>query len=179
MKRILMWVLSGIFMLLAAYSVYTVINQDTTELKVSGQAHYINDRNISKEPVQSLEGEKLNLGRELTADINIINFWASWCEPCNKEMPELIKYNQQKPNHIKLIGMNVQDKEKGRDAFLKKYQPDYSIVTGIEDMVKGYKIYNIPTTIFVSKEGKVLSTYVGELDASKLETLVQEVEGRS
>ncbi|TDM14693.1 TlpA family protein disulfide reductase [Macrococcus bovicus] len=179
MKRIVMWVLSGIFMLLAAYSVYTVVHQDPAELKVSGQAHYMNNRNISKEPVQSLEGQKLELSRELSADINIINFWASWCEPCNQEMPELIQYNQEKPNHIKLIGMNVQDKEKGRTSFLNKYQPDYPIVIGSERMVKQYKIYNIPTTIFVNKEGRVLTTYVGELEAGKLETLIQEVEGRS
>ena len=172
MKRIVMWVLSGIFMLVAAYSVYTVLNQDTAELKVSGQTHYINNHNISKKPVQSLEGKKLNLGHELTADINIINFWASWCEPCNKEMPELVEFHKNNKD-IGLIGLNINDKAKDREDFMKEHNVDYEVVVAKDEMIRKYKIYNIPTTFFTDKNGKVLKTYVGELDENKLKRMTE------
>ncbi|GGB00220.1 TlpA family protein disulfide reductase [Macrococcus hajekii] len=176
MKRIVMLLLSGLFIILAAYSIWQVLGHDSARLKVSGQPHYVNGRDISGVEVQTLEGHPQLLKSELTGDINIINFWASWCEPCNKEMPELVHYNDIKPNHIKLIGLNVQDDQKNRQAFLKKYDVDYPVVVGSEQLLKQYKIYNIPTTIFVDKEGRVLTTYMGELNQEKLEKLIEQVE---
>ncbi|TDM03682.1 TlpA family protein disulfide reductase [Macrococcus carouselicus] len=178
MKRMLTLLLSGLFIILAGYSVWQVLNKDTSELKVGGQPHFINDKNIGEMEVTTLTGDQEKLKHKLTADINIINFWASWCEPCNKEMPELVRYDEMKPNHIKLIGLNVQDKNEGRQSFLKKYKPDYPIVIGTEEMIRKYRIYNIPTTVFVAKDGQVLMTYVGELDVYKIETLIQQIERR-
>lgn len=177
MKRILLALLSGIFIFAAAYSVWRVVNYDQTTAKVSGQPHYMNGKQLDQIQFTLLNGQKISLKKYLTGDINIINFWASWCEPCNKEMPELVQFNKDKPGHINIIGANIQDSKGGRKEFIKKYNADYTMLIADNKAVKKNKIYNIPTTFFVDRNGKVLKTYSGQIDEQKIKTLIQQIEG--
>ncbi|WP_414047798.1 TlpA family protein disulfide reductase [Macrococcus equi] len=178
MKHLITMILLIIFLCLAGYSVYQVTEFNRSadnEQKVVTHQHPINNKFISHLKIKDLDNENTHLKDQLKHDINIINFWASWCEPCNNEMPELVKFNQEKPNHVGLIGMNVQDKESKRMAFIKKYKAHYPMFILNEKQMKQYKIYNIPTTLFVNKEGKVIKTYVGELDRHKLNVILKDL----
>ncbi|MCU7556312.1 TlpA disulfide reductase family protein [Macrococcus capreoli] len=177
MKHIITAILLLIFLLLAGYSIYQVTQFNQTpddNQPVETHQHPINNQNIGDVTIENLKGEKLKLKTQLKHDITVINVWASWCGPCNEEMPELVKFDQEKPNHIGLLGMNVQDEPHKRDAFIQKYHAQYPMIMLDEKQMKQYKIYNIPTTLFVNKEGKVLKTYVGELNSSKLNIILKE-----
>lgn len=179
MKRLITILLAAIFVALATYSIYTVIqfNKSNEEPgNIVTHNHPLNERQIGDVAVTSLHGQKKEIASILKHDITIINIWASWCDPCKKEMPELVTYGKEKPNHVGLIGFNVQDNPEKRDAFIDKYEPTYPMYTLDEATMKRYKIYNIPTTIFVDKQGKVLKTYVGELDQQKLEKIIRQIQ---
>lgn len=112
MKRLITILLAAIFVALASYSIYTVIqfNKSNEEPgNIVTHNHPLNDRQIGDVAVTSLHGQKKEITSILKHDITVINIWASWCDPCKKEMPELVTYGKEKPNHVGLIGFNVQD----------------------------------------------------------------------
>ncbi|UBH13687.1 TlpA family protein disulfide reductase [Macrococcus armenti] len=181
MRKLITILLSLLFISLAVYSIYTVIQFNQSKNQISNKnivshEHPVNGKNIGDISVTDFNNHTYKLKETLKHDINIINMWASWCEPCNKEMPELIHYDQQKPNHVGLIGLNVQDKPDKRDAFIKKYGPDYPMYSLSEEITKQYKFTYVPTTLFVDKEGKVLKTYIGELNQSQIENIIQQID---
>lgn len=177
MKRLILALLSGLFIFAAAYSIWRVVNYDQKSTQVTGQPHYMNDKQLDQIQFTALNGQEVSLKKYLTGDINIINFWASWCEPCNKEMPELVQYNHEKPGHIHLIGANIQDNKNKREKFIQKYNADYPMLIADNKAVKKNKIYNIPTTFFVDKNGKVIKTYSGQIDEEKIKALIKQIEG--
>ncbi|MDJ1111114.1 MULTISPECIES: TlpA family protein disulfide reductase [Macrococcus] len=179
MRRLITILLAAIFVALATYSIYTVIQFNKGNEKpgnIVTHNHPLNNKQIGDIAVTDMNGQKKEIASLLKHDITIINVWASWCEPCKKEMPELVTYGKEKPNHVGLIGFNVQDKIEKRDAFIDNYKPTYPMYTLDEASMKRYKIYNIPTTVFVDKQGKVLKTYVGELNQQKIEEIIMQIQ---
>ena len=98
--------------------------------------------------------------------IMIINFWATWCAPCRKEMPSLEKLgvklpeidifavNMEKPNNIKVDKFF---KDIGVKDLKTYYDPELRLV-------KGFKLRGLPTSILINKEGKEFGKVIGEID---------------
>ena len=98
--------------------------------------------------------------------IMIINFWATWCAPCRKEMPSLEKLgnklpeidifavNMEKPNNIKVDNFF---KDIGVKDLKTYYDPELRLV-------KAFKLRGLPTSILINKEGKEIGKVIGEID---------------
>ena len=98
--------------------------------------------------------------------IMIINFWATWCGPCRKEMPSLEKLsiklpeieifaiNTEKPNNIKVDKFF---KDIGVKDLKTYYDPELSLV-------KIFRLRGLPTSILINKEGKEFGKVIGEID---------------
>ena len=99
-------------------------------------------------------------------NIMIINFWASWCMPCRREMPSLEKLTQQYPE-IKVYAINMEKPNKliARDFFQSigvvsldiYFDPDFKLV-------KQFKMRGLPTSILIDKNGKEFGRVVGEIN---------------
>jgi thiol-disulfide isomerase/thioredoxin len=99
-------------------------------------------------------------------NIMIINFWASWCMPCKREMPSLEKLAQKYPE-ILVYAINMEKPNKLRAGdFFKSigvtsldiyFDPDFKLV-------KTFKMRGLPTSILIDKNGKEFGRVVGELD---------------
>ncbi|SAL39128.1 TlpA family protein disulfide reductase [Caballeronia concitans] len=103
----------------------------------------------------------------------VVNFWASWCGPCVKEMPTLsaIQREYQKKG-ITFIGLGV-DSEKNVNDFLKKVPVDYPVyVTGFggADLARsfGNNAGGLPFTVVIDAKGAVRSTKLGEVNEAEL-----------
>ena len=179
MKHIITVLLAIVFIVLCIFSIKQVMqfNQKDTH-QVTLQKHDMVGKMIQDETVATIEGSEKKLGLYLTKEINIINIWASWCDPCKKETPELIQFNKQLPQNVKLVGLNVKDKTQERNQFLNKYEPNYPIIVANDDFMKRYKVNFVPTTLFVSKQGKVLGVYIGELTEEHLKTLIESAKSK-
>ena len=98
--------------------------------------------------------------------IMIINFWATWCAPCRKEMPSLEKLGAKLPE-IDIFAVNM---EKPDNIKVDKFFKDI----GVKDLktyydpelrlVKGFKLRGLPTSILINKEGKEFGKVIGEID---------------
>ena len=93
----------------------------------------------------------------------LINFWASWCAPCQKEHPMLMKLKNEK--NLNLLGVNFKDKNDNALKFLKKLGNPYDIMTKDElgkDSIT-FGIYGIPESILLDEELIVIKKFIGPI----------------
>lgn len=100
----------------------------------------------------------------------LVNFWATWCGPCIKEMPDLSKISEElKGKDFEMLGMNVfqQEGSKKVSDFLKTNPVSYTVLDGNQEVVDafgladGKNIEAVPTTFIIDKTGKIAETIVG------------------
>ena len=102
----------------------------------------------------------------------VVNFWATWCAPCVKEMPDLDALAQKYPD-ITFLGVAV-DTQANVERFLKKVQVSYPLVVaghgGIEKMkALGNRQGGLPYTVIFDKESKVARDILGQVDPEDLD----------
>ena len=101
-------------------------------------------------------------------NIMILNFWASWCLPCKKEMPSLEKLANNYPE-IKIYPINMEkpNKLKARDFYKSIGVTSLDIYFDPEfKLVKEFKMRGLPTSILIDKNGKEFGRVLGEIDFS-------------
>lgn len=110
----------------------------------------------------------------------ILNFWASWCAPCRKEMPALQEVAHRFQGKVTFVGVDTIDKRGTALAFLAKTGVTYASGYDPKGLVaSSYGVYGLPNTFFVSPSGELLGRQVGALTTARLEELVQKVFGVS
>ncbi|HEX2179164.1 MAG TPA: TlpA disulfide reductase family protein [Actinomycetota bacterium] len=85
----------------------------------------------------------------------VVNFWASWCDPCIEEVPDLqAAHTRYADDDVVVLGVNVQDSERDALAFAEKYGVTYPIVRDPNlTLYKELGVRGLPETFFVDKQG--------------------------
>lgn len=101
----------------------------------------------------------------------IINFWATWCAPCLREIPMLMEYQQQHPD-VQIVGIAVDSEEAVRD-FAADMAFSYPVLVGPGSFEAaaafGVEYVALPLTVFVAADRRLLATHMGEVHPSQLE----------
>ena len=112
--------------------------------------------------LKSRSGKNIKLS-ELRGQVVMINFWASWCGPCRKEMPLLEQiYKKYKKLGFTLLGVNVEQDTKAAKRYLKDVKVSFPIL--FDTTNKTSKLYNIsamPTTVMVDRHGNMRYLHKG------------------
>jgi thiol-disulfide isomerase/thioredoxin len=139
---------------------------------------YIPGDTVPNDKVTDLYGEPASFADFVGKGL-VVNFWATWCPPCRREMPLLEEvYNKYKSRNITVIGVSV---DNSRDA-IKNYVESVSVTYPIwEDSVTRsnnlpggtslssmFGVVGFPTTFFIDANGVIQSSYVGELNLAIL-----------
>ncbi len=112
--------------------------------------------------LKSMSGKNLNLA-EQRGNIIVLNFWASWCGPCRKEMPVLQKfYDKYQDLGVSVWGVNVeQENQAGRD-FLADLNLKFPILFDDTNTIsKKYQVEAMPTTVIIDRDGLVRYAFKG------------------
>ena len=104
----------------------------------------------------------------------VLNFWASWCGPCQSEMPDFNEKYAELGNDIHFVMVNMTDG--GREtvetasAFIEKNGYDFPVLFDTEsEAAMTYGAYSLPTSFFINAEGHVIAQAVGAIDAATLQ----------
>lgn len=106
----------------------------------------------------------------------VINFWASWCLPCRREMPALQAAHDEFGDRVTFIGVNHQD---NRDDALELVA-DVGVVypSGMDPdggTARDYGLFGMPSTVFVARDGTIAGIRTGELTADELDRAIREL----
>ena len=127
---------------------------------------------------------KLNNGETFTlsdkkGQVILLNFWATWCSNCVKEMPAIEKLYEEYGDQVVIIGVNVGEDESTVDAFIDTKNYTFPIAYDTESSISNlYPSAGIPYTVIIGKDGLVTETFLGAKDAdsqyAKLRRALQE-----
>ncbi|HEV2700112.1 MAG TPA: TlpA disulfide reductase family protein [Steroidobacteraceae bacterium] len=125
-------------------------------LILSGAATAAGDTQAPAFTLPARGGSTINLS-QFKGQVVMINFWASWCVPCRKEMPLLETiYKKYKPLGFTLIGVNVEPDQKDAEKFLSQTPVSFPVLFDAKSQVSGlYNVQVMPTTVFIDRKGNV------------------------
>ncbi|MDR3560532.1 MAG: TlpA disulfide reductase family protein [Negativicutes bacterium] len=114
-------------------------------------------------------------------DAVLLNFWASWCDQCRLETPLLEKtYQQEKAKGLVILGIDLENEDTLTDAlsFRTKFGVTYPLLLdGSDAVTRSYFVYGIPTSVFISRAGKIQLSHIGILDDAQLQMSLSELLG--
>jgi peroxiredoxin len=112
--------------------------------------------------LKNIDGKNVKLS-ELSGNVVLINFWASWCGPCLQEMPLLNAIHQKyEPLGFTVLGVNVEENSANAKAFLAERGVDFPILLDSKNQVsKLYDVVAMPTTVVVDRDGNMRFLHQG------------------
>jgi thiol-disulfide isomerase/thioredoxin len=110
----------------------------------------------------------------------VLNFWASWCFPCQQEMPTLQAASLRLHGKVRFVGIDTNDTRSAALGFLGRVHVSYvTLFDPHGDVAGSYGLFGLPTTVFVSRTGIVLGRHSGQLDAASLQSALTQAFGAS
>jgi peroxiredoxin len=97
----------------------------------------------------------------------LLNFWATWCEPCKQEVPALNEvYRKYKPLGVTLVAISVEDPPAAVAAFARRHKVEYPMLLDADGTVaRRYGLIGVPMNVVVNRRGVVSIRKFGALDA--------------
>jgi thiol-disulfide isomerase/thioredoxin len=126
--------------------------------------------------LDDLQGKPRQLS-EWRGQALLVNFWATWCAPCRREIPLLKKTQaRQAENRLQIIGVAVDFRDQV-EAYAKEAEFNYPILIGQEDAMaaaeaSGIEFLGMPFTLVVAADGTMIKAHIGEIVEEHIELIV-------
>ncbi|NNM60877.1 MAG: TlpA family protein disulfide reductase [Steroidobacteraceae bacterium] len=107
-------------------------------------------------------GQKVSLS-QFKGQVVMVNFWATWCGPCQQEMPLLNQiYQQYAPAGFTLLGVNVDTNEAKVKALLARRPVSFTVLLDPKNQVAGeYHVEEMPSTVIIGRKGNIRYVHRG------------------
>lgn len=144
-------------------------------------------KTLANEPnvtFKDLQGKDVTLV-SLKGKVVIVNFWATWCEPCQVEIPWMIELQQKNADKgFTILGAAMDDEGKSVvepyvqntefDVDGQKMKMNYPIVLGNDDIASKFGgLIGLPTTVVITRDGKIAKRFIGLANREQLEKQVR------
>jgi cytochrome c biogenesis protein CcmG, thiol:disulfide interchange protein DsbE len=110
----------------------------------------------------------------------VLNYWASWCGPCQSEMPLFKEANNKYGDNVKILMINMTDGQRETVESAKKYMVDngYDMLTLYDtdlDFANKYNVASIPRTVFIDKDGFITMERFGIVNEEFLDAMIERI----
>ena len=180
------WVVLLALLALLAWGVYRVTASDSTvsgALRVNWEGRVVNlrprpapDLRLALLPATAAApaGAPLQLV-DLQGQPVVLNFWASWCQPCREEAAVLERFAADyRPRGVAFIGANVWDSDDKARAFLAEFAVSYPNGSDARGTAAvDFGLTGLPETFFIDRQGQIVGKYVGPIGDRALRTAVE------
>lgn len=109
----------------------------------------------------TIDGDRIALD-DFAGQWVVLNFWATWCGPCLREMPAFQRFAENNPE-IAVLGVSTDGSRGKLKAIRKKLELDYPLLMPDPAHSYAYEVSAYPTTVFINPEGEVDRIHVGQL----------------
>jgi thiol-disulfide isomerase/thioredoxin len=125
--------------------------------------------------LRAANGKTYELSK-MKGKVVVVNFWATWCGPCKREIPDFTEvFKNYKNKGVEIVGISLD--QGGWDdvlPFLKTNSINYPIVIGSDKLASEFgDVQYIPTTFFVDKNGYIVGQQIGGMTKSQLESKIK------
>ncbi|MGL4820089.1 MAG: thiol-disulfide oxidoreductase ResA [Bacilli bacterium] len=157
-------VILGVLFALVAYSIYANFIDKKGVLSVGDAAPDFQ--------LVAQNGETYRLS-ELKGKGVVVNFWGTWCKPCEKEMPAFRdNYEAFKEVGVELLAVNVGETDVAVDGFSRKYDLNFPVlIDRNQDVMNAYHVNPLPVTFFVDENGIVTHIQTGTMSDTDVKRL--------
>jgi thiol-disulfide isomerase/thioredoxin len=128
----------------------------------------------------STDGKDIRLS-EYKGKVVIIDFWATWCGPCRKGIPDLIELQKEFGKEIVVIGISLDtDTKEEVIPFMQKIGINYPVAYATLEVTQQYGgVEAIPTSFVINKNGEIVDKHVGLVPKSEYTDLLNKLLGKS
>ena len=106
----------------------------------------------------------------------VVNYWATWCPPCQEEIPELIHFYDTHKSQAVVLGVDMDmggiSKQRLR-TFVSNYMISYPVLEGTRDMDTVGPVPGLPTTYVIAPDGRAVARQVGEVTSDLLDNFIK------
>lgn len=159
-------IVAGLVIIIAAIAGYLVQQQYSLSLEDQAATQAISSERVEF-VLPHLDGSERRLS-DWDGEARIVNFWATWCAPCRREIPILKQLQTDKPEmQLQVIGIAVDFMEDVR-AYAEEAQFNYPILVGQEEAIavaeaSGVEFIGLPFTMIIAADGTLVATHMGEI----------------
>lgn len=111
-----------------------------------------------------LDGQEFRLSEQIGKKAIVLNFFATWCDPCNEEMPELVRYADRHggAEPFLMIGIDADEKKDTVQKFTDRHKVSYPVIIDQDNKLqKLYGVRSYPTTVFIGTDGIIHIYQIG------------------
>jgi peroxiredoxin len=111
---------------------------------------------------ETLEGKAVSLD-DYRGKVVLLTFWATWCEPCKKEMPEIqAAYEKHKEEGLAVVAVNFGERKEPAQAFFEKTSLTFpSLLDRRANIAERFGVISLPVTFFIDQDGIIRERVVG------------------
>lgn len=114
--------------------------------------------------------------RNFQGRVMLVDFWATWCVPCEAEIPHLVEWQKQHgADGLQVIGISMDDTSGPVKSYVRKHEMEYPVAMADEKTIAAFGgVLGLPANILIGRDGRIIAKHVGVTDIAVLQKEVEQ-----
>jgi peroxiredoxin len=128
--------------------------------------------------LKDLGGEAVSIADYRGSPLWVV-FWASWCPPCQQEMPDIKALaTERAADGLKVLAISIQEPEADARAYTERFSLPFRVASDLTGSVaQAYGVFGLPSHYFISRDGEIVDRGFGQLDRASMELRLAKIIG--